>query len=369
MKYLMITEPDDTHAFFVKAALEASGHEVRLFFPADLPTRLKNTVYIDDKQYQWRSMDKYSVSMENDYDVVWSRRQRKPFIPKEDIHPDDLQFVARENNLFNDSILHSLAPEAWWVNTREATQRANSKLLQLKIARECGMSIPITLCSNDPIEIKAFLLKHDVDGTVYKPLCTAFWFEPDQMKIAYTNKIKFLELPDNQVLQTTPGIFQVEIKKKYELRVTCFGDYLVAAKLYSQEHEKGLVDWRTIPEGQMRVEPYILPAELQNQIRLFMQKLGIVFGSMDFIVNEDGEYFFLEVNEQGQFLWIEEYNPAIPMLDIYVNFMINKTVDYRSLSDNPVHTLNRYRKEVGVMLKEKLRRHVNLNVFEYTKAS
>ena len=36
-----------------------------------------------------------------------------------------------------------------------------------------------------------------------------------------------------------------------------------------------------------------------------MRKMGLVFCALDFIVTQDDEYVFLEVNEQGQFLWIE----------------------------------------------------------------
>ncbi len=66
-----------------------------------------------------------------------------------------------------------------------------------------------------------------------------------------------------------------------------------------------------------------------------MKKLGLVFGCFDFIVTPDNEYYFLEINEQGQFLWIEEVNPDIKMLDAFVNFLINKNspvVSKQSLS-------------------------------------
>ncbi len=55
-----------------------------------------------------------------------------------------------------------------------------------------------------------------------------------------------------------------------------------------------------------------------------MKKLGLVFGCFDFIVTPDNEYYFLEVNEQGQFLWIEEVNPDIKILDAFVNLLISK---------------------------------------------
>ena len=361
MKFLIPTEPDDTHAIFVKIALEEEGHQVRCLFTADQPTKQKNSVFIDNVNYQWKSSDECESVSDNDYDVVWWRRPRKPFLPKNSTHPDDYKFTLRENILFHESITNNVAADAWWINTKDAANRANFKLLQLKLASHCGMTIPTTLCSNDPKDIRYFLLRHEAEGVIYKPLCANFWFEEEQIKLIYTSKINFLDLPNNKLLQLAPGIFQKQIKKKYELRITCFGDYLVAAKLNSQLHAEGKIDWRAIPEKEMTIEPYSLPSELESKIRVFMHQLGIVFGSFDFIVTPEGEYVFLEVNEQGQFLWIEEYNPEFKMLDIFVNFLINKSKQFSWKPRALGHTLAQHRKQMETIFAENMRHHINLN--------
>lgn len=361
MKFLIPTEPDDTHAILAKLALEEQGHNVRFLFTADQPTKLKNSVLIDNDTYQWRSTDRYNSIVDNDYDVVWWRRARKPHLPKEMTNASDYKFVVRENMMFYESLTNNMAPTAWWINPKESAIRANSKLLQLKVAAECGMTIPTTLCSNNPQDIRYFLLKHEEDGVIYKPLSPAFWFEEEQMRIAYTSKVSFLELPNNKLLQVAPGIFQKEIKKKYELRITCFGDYLVAAKLNSQNHTEGKIDWRAIPEGKMNIEPYILPTSLEQQIRKFMQKMGLVFGALDFIVSEDHDYVFLEINEQGQFLWLEEYNADFKMLDIFIQFLLNKSRKFNWEPKERQHTIDKYRRDMESMMSQNLQRHVDLN--------
>lgn len=361
MKFLIPTEPDDTHAMLVKIGLEKIGHHVRLLFIADQPIKQKNSVSINNEGYQWKSTDRYASVSDNDYDVVWWRRARKPFIPENATHPEDYKFVIKENTLFYESLTYNMAPNAWWINPKEAAIRANSKLLQLKVASQCGMTIPTTLCSNDPKDIRYFLLKHEADGVIYKPLCSNFWFEEKQVKVVYTSKITFLDLPNNKLLQLSPGIFQKEIKKKYELRVTCFGDYIVAAKLNSQIHPEGRVDWRAIPEGKMSIEPYTLPHKLENKIREFMHKMGIVFGSFDFIVTPDDDHVFLEVNEQGQFLWIEEYNSQFPMLDIFINFLINKSTKFMWNPQKFEHAINDYRNEMSNRITQNMQRHIDLN--------
>lgn len=361
MKFLIPTEPDDTQAILTKLALEERGHHVRLLFTADQPTKQRNSISIDNSIYQWKSSDDFESIIDNDYDVVWWRRARKPFLPKDISHPEDYKFVVRENTLFYESLTYNMAPNAWWINSKEAANRANFKLYQLQVARRCGMTIPTTLCSNDPKDIRYFLLKHETNGVIYKPLCSTYWFEKNQVKITYTSKINFLDLPSNKLLQLTPGIFQKEIKKKYELRVTCFGDYLVAAKINSQLHSEGRTDWRAIPGGQLNIEPYSLPPELENKIRAFMHKMGLVFGSMDFIVTPKGDYIFLEINEQGQFLWIEECNTDFKMLDIFINFLLNKSTNFTWDPQQQKHTIENYSKQVEEIFTINKRRHVDLN--------
>jgi hypothetical protein len=190
MKVLIPTEPDDMHAILVQLALEKLNHHVRLIFTADQPTKQKNSVFMDGANYHWKSSDRYDSVMDNAYDVVWWRRARRPFLPKDRVHSEDYKFVMRENILFHEAMTNNMAPDAWWVNDKEAAHRANTKLVQLKVANACGMMIPTTLCSNDPHDIRHFLLRNE-DGVIYKPLCSNFWFEEEQVKISYTSKINF----------------------------------------------------------------------------------------------------------------------------------------------------------------------------------
>ena len=342
MKCLILTEPDDMHAIVVKLALEQSGHRVTLLFTADQPTRQKNSVFVDRDQYRWQSADRFDVILENEYDVVWSRRPRKPYLPKNRVHPDDYHFVAQENKRFHEAFIYTMAPNAWWINSKEASRRANFKLLQLKIASDCNMIIPTTLCSNDPEEIRLFLMQHDAHGVIYKPLSD----NDKQMTIPAVSNITYIDLPTNHALQRSPGIFQKRVKKQYELRVICFGHYLVAIKMNSNI------------STQQGVEPYVLPDDLVIKIRAFMDELGLVFGICKFIVTPEQSYIFLEVSEQGQFLWIEEHNPAVNLLDIFVNFLLNKSIDFEWDPSKRQHSIELYRDEMNAFFLENRHRHV-----------
>jgi hypothetical protein len=64
-----------------------------------------------------------------------------------------------------------------------------------------------------------------------------------------------------------------------------------------------------------------LPAPVQQQCRALLRRLGLVFGCIDLIVTPTGEHVFLEINQMGQFLWVEEMCPQIPLLQMFCEFL------------------------------------------------
>ena len=80
------------------------------------------------------------------------------------------------------------------------------------------------------------------------------WQSANSVNINYTKEINIVDLPSDNTLQTTPVIFQKKINKAFELRITFFGDYAITAKIRSQEHPKGVNDWRYIPPYELKIE-------------------------------------------------------------------------------------------------------------------
>jgi glutathione synthase/RimK-type ligase-like ATP-grasp enzyme len=65
-------------------------------------------------------------------------------------------------------------PGVYWVNRPDAESAAALKLFQLRKAKEAGLTIPDTLVSNDPPEIKDFI-RQCSGRTVFKFQETATW--------------------------------------------------------------------------------------------------------------------------------------------------------------------------------------------------
>ncbi len=295
MKCLIPTESNDNHSIMVKRALEKMGHKATIFFP-------------------YSHHDKYDLLLEDDYDVVWWRRNA--FIANQ----DDYSSAIKENAFFYDIVSQHIKPNAWWINPKDAANRANFKLLQLKIASDSGLTIPTTLCSDDPHEIQSFFFEYGHLEIIRKPL-----YQNQQRELVYPSRTTYLDCSISQSINQKPSIFQTKVIKKYNLRLICFGDYIVAIKLS--------------PRALNVVAPFGVPLDLAVKVRAMMSELGIVFGTFDFIVTPENEFIFLDLNEQGSFLWIENYNPALKLLDIFVNFLLNQSTDFMWNPNRIQHSL------------------------------
>ena len=363
MTALIITEPDDIHAALVHLALQQKGYESILFFSADMPSIQKNNIYFSNEKEDWSTSinekDNIDWNTQN-IDSIWWRRPRRPPLPQ-NIHEDDKNFVQKENSIYHDSIPYLFNSDAWWVNPTESTYKTRSKITQLKLAKKCGFRLPETLVSNSPKDIKNFIGNSEEAAVIYKPFAPHHWSDDSGMRLLYTDKISLSDLPSDGMLQVVPGIYQKYVEKKFELRVTCFGSHISAIKIHSQQHAKGKTDWRKIPGQELKLSPFELSSAIKGKIIKFMQEIGVVFGCFDFIVTPEEDIVFLELNEQGQFLWVEDVLPDIGYLDMFTEFMIQKRFDFSWKPSNKSQSVKDLDEKAQKMIDENIRKHVYLN--------
>lgn len=236
------------------------------------------------------------------------------------LHPADRVFARQHCETFRRSLLQLLAPAAFrWVNHPQASNQASQKILQHRAALSCGLQMPDTLYSNNPEEIRHFIASEG-GRVVFKVLTGAPWHDGKTRWVSYASQISVDQLVEDDVLRQTPSIFQAIIPKAYELRLTVMGRQVFAAKILSQDTKQGKLDWRRAYR-ELRMTAVEISDDVRERCFLLMDRLGIVFGCFDFIVTPEGQHVFLEVNEAGQFLFIEEYT-GLPLLDAFCDFLI-----------------------------------------------
>jgi|SRR3982751_3906744 len=323
-RVLILTGPGDLHAFAVAEALRAKGSDALIWHTGDFPSRVRESVSIHDGEIKLVVKGPDLSLVNPEFDTVWRRR---PFhvLPESELHSADRRFGDAECTVFRRSLFDELSPGAFWVNPPEAAVRANRKLLQQRAALESGLVTPSTLYTNDPYEIREFI-RSNGGQVVFKTFRPMAWRDGETTWQPYTSLLTEENLVSDALLSAVPGIYQALVPKAFELRVTVMGQFALAAKIFSQETQAGRLDWRKAYE-EIVMEPFQLPPSVARCCFEVLKRLGIVFGCFDFIVTPEGSYVFLEVNEMGQFLFVEHYT-GLPLLDAFSEFLIAASPDF-----------------------------------------
>jgi hypothetical protein len=225
-----------------------------------------------------------------------------------------------------DSFLGTLCPNAFWVNRPEVAKSDLDKIRQLRAARQVGLTIPPTLLSNDPEQIRSFFEAQGGD-VVYKAYKLRAWTgeKPGAVYVNYTTPLSRGDLQDSYALSTAPGIFQKRVERLCEVRTTIFGREAISARL---DLEGDQIDWRRQSSSELRLSPWQLPDDVETRCLAYMRRCNLAFCCFDFIVTPAGDHVFLEANQMGQFLWVEEQLPELPMLDTMCAFLISGDRDF-----------------------------------------
>ncbi|MCW3466146.1 grasp-with-spasm system ATP-grasp peptide maturase [Chitinophaga nivalis] len=209
------------------------------------------------------------------------------------------QHMQSELKVLIDYIHSSLADKCTTLGNNISSEV--NKMKVLAIAQQHGLTIPESyIISSKAALVK--ILKEKKKGVVTKALGNGIYrFTKKTGYYSYTEKLtteNIAPLPDHFF----PSLIQLEIKKKFELRVFYLKGDFYAMAIFSQHSKKTTVDFRRSAESKPnRTVPYKLPATVQQQLRLVMAELSLDTGSIDIIVDEKGDYVFLEVNPIGQF--------------------------------------------------------------------
>jgi len=67
---------------------------------------------------------------------------------------------------------------------------------------------------------------------------------------------------------------------------------------------------------------HALPAEIERKLRRLVAAQGLNFGAIDMVLTPDGRYVFLELNPNGQFLWMEDLM-GLPMSDAMCDLLLS----------------------------------------------
>ncbi|MGW5381727.1 hypothetical protein [Nocardia sp. NPDC003963] len=302
---LIVSESDDLHA----AAMEATLREQHSLVPLRLDLR--------DFPREPGSFRMAENSVErslaglaglDEVRSVWWRRPHPAAVPA-GVRADDNAYRQAECDAFVQGLLWSLG--AQWVNDPGNDRIAHRKIVQLDTARRAGCAVPETLITNDPDEARAFIETRG-DPVVFKRTGTS------RAEFAETRLVAAADLDRLGGIRWAPTIFQRYIDPECDLRVVWVDGQEWAVRIDSRAGA-GRVDSRL--DTSVDFAPALLPAAVSKSLATLMGTLGLSFGVLDLRVGLDGEYYFLEVNPQGQFAYLE-IKTGLPIFTSLANLLV-----------------------------------------------
>ncbi len=293
---LVISYPGDEHTDEVVTRLTKKGREIQRIDFSDFPTQQGLTLNWptgNEPPSYWVGGSAGLVDLSRVRAAWW--RRVTPFVTADVIKDPKIQaFATSETSEAMNGMLDAL--HCKWMNPRAADEAAHHKPLQWSVAKEVGLKLPRTLVTTDPAAAKNFINEIGIGKVVYKSFLAMHdaWRE--------TRLIEQENMERLDLVRLAPVIFQ-EFIPGVDLRIIAVGDQLFTAEIDARNTSYP-VDMRMVI-GESQVRPIELPKDVHAALLKLQHRLGLVYGAIDVRRTDKGEYYFLEVNPAGQWMFVE----------------------------------------------------------------
>lgn len=236
----------------------------------------------------WRiSNGKQSICSKN----VRSIYYRKPILPSlNEYDPQYHLMIQRDIIAVINGIADSFSGK---VLTRPSLLRkSENKVYQLMYASKNKWTIPVSYIGNNSETCKCY----EKDLSIIKPLTTGKTYGRNSCEIYQTSMFR-----GAGEIDITPIYLQRYIEKSFEVRITIVGHSVYPVKIET----KNKIDWRADYENH-RYTLIDCPNEIIEKCFQMMKDFSLSFGAFDFIVTPENKWVFLEINPNGQWLWLEK---------------------------------------------------------------
>lgn len=304
---LIVTIDDDLHGLAVQSALRSRNVDCHIFATDVMVGRetMSNRIGAPDAcsvvTTEGIRINPASAS------VIWLRRpkalQREDLLAAFDFPQRSL--INNDSNGALNGLLQSTFGGTW-ISDPRSTERASNKILQLDAARKVGLKIPTTLISQVPEDVRAFYAEQE-GRIIVKPVVGT------PGPLLFTKRVMPEHLEREASICACPAIYQSFVDGSRHIRLNYFGEQSYGFSIDSSD-----VDWR--PDLNVPIAKWNVPQALHNMLGSLLADLGLRMGIFDFKESAAGELHFLEVNPQGQFLFLEGITGE-PLTERFADFL------------------------------------------------
>lgn len=225
-------------------------------------------------------------------------------------------YAHREARLGLGGVLASL--DVLWVNHPNRAADAVYKPLQLATAARCGLTTVPTVITNSPDSVRR-LAADSPTGVVRKSLGPNVVTEGGTLTVAYTHRLTDDDLAGLVGADATATQVQQWVDKIHEARVIVVGERTFTILIHAGS-QASRVDWRA-DYAALSYEWVETPPEVEKGLRAYVAELGLTYAAVDFSIDTERRWVFLESNSSGQYFWLESHTGA-PITDALADLLI-----------------------------------------------
>lgn len=233
---------------------------------------------------------------------------RKPRLPKMDEYAYEYRsMIARDIIALINGIVDDFDGKV--LTKPYILRKTENKVFQLLYAEKNGLLIPKSFIGNSNEIAGEFLSKK----AIIKPITTGKIVGQEKIELYQTNYFtKF-----DEDISLTPIYLQEYENKNYEVRLTYINGTFFTVRIDSEDK----LDWRKNYLG-LKYSIIECPQMIADICIKMMKDFELNYGAFDFIINENGEWVFLEVNPNGQWQWLEQ-ELQIPISKKIVEYLVD----------------------------------------------
>jgi len=197
-----------------------------------------------------------------------------------------------------------------WINHPAMNCMASHKIEQISSAKACGLNVPSTLVTNNPDTAHEFI-RSQKNGTIVKPLASGFIERDTNDTLIYTRSFEKKHFKILNLIRECPVMFQSRVPKAFDVRITVLDETMIAVALYGEDNNNlQRLDIRRNNMLDVKYSLIEIPSYVVNSITNFLKLYSLRFGALDFAVTEEEDWFFFEINPNGQWAWLDIYAQA-----------------------------------------------------------
>lgn len=301
MTVLVLTSEGDSAADRVIVELALRGVPVARLDQAAIPLRVALDGRISaGRPWSGRLFGANGTLVDlGDVRAVW-HRHTKQFVLDEEMSGPERAFAYGEARRGYGGVLAALS-DCLWVNDPMAAARAEYKPVQLAAATAVGLRIPESIITSDPRTAYDWA-RQLARPIIYKPLDGVWHADEGQVRVIYTSPVSDLDELLDPSLGKTAHLFQEQIPKAFEARVIIVGSHVFAVRIDAGS-AAARTDWRSDYPA-LAYSLIELPQAVAAGLVELHQRLGLVYGAVDLICDEAGNWIFLATNQAGEWGWL-----------------------------------------------------------------